>query len=173
MAHQFYFAYGSNLDFNQMAQRCPGAEYLGAATLSNHELRMDGAGYATVVPAPGSHVQGALWDLSQANVQNMDRFEGVADGCYQKALVSVRYEGDRRPGHKDGFQNVYAYGEDDAVGVQIDALIYLSIRPPFANYTFRADYLQKVRRGAIRNGLDQTTRAQLSAIAVASETAIA
>lgn len=173
MAHQFYFAYGSNLDFNQMEQRCPGAEYLGAASLPNHELRMDGAGFATVVPCPGSHVQGALWDLSQANQDKMDQYEGVDAGCYAKALVSVDYLGDQRAGHEEGFENVYAYGQDDAANVQLDALIYLSVRGPFVGYTWRADYLQKVRRGAIRNGLDRATRDQLAAIAISSQAAIA
>lgn len=173
MAHQFYFAYGSNLDFAQMSHRCPGAEYLGAATLDGFALRMDGAGFATVVPCPVSHVQGVLWDLSNANEASMDRFEGVAEGCYEKALVSVRYEGDRRPGHDEGFVSACAYGQGSAAGVRLDALVYLSIRPPFVCHTWRADYLAKVRRGAIRNGLDRATRNQLAAIAVRTDAAVA
>ena len=168
MSHQFYFAYGSNLDFGQMEQRCPGAEYLGAATLSDHELCMDSAGFATVIPCSGKHVQGALWDLSQANESKMDGFEGVSEGCYEKQLVSVIYEGDRRPGHNGGFTNAYAYDQESAFGVQLDTLIYLSTRPPFVHHTWRADYLEKVRRGAVNNGLDHATRNQLDAIAIAS-----
>ncbi len=72
------------MDFDQMEFRCPGAEYLGVATLPNHELKMDAAGYATVVPSWGKHVQGALWDLSNANESKMDGFEGVSTQCYEK-----------------------------------------------------------------------------------------
>ena len=35
------------MDFDQMKFRCPGAEYLGVATLPNYELKMDAAGFAT------------------------------------------------------------------------------------------------------------------------------
>ena len=31
------------MDFDQMKFRCPGAEYLGVATLPNYELKMDAA----------------------------------------------------------------------------------------------------------------------------------
>lgn len=33
MSSRLYFAYGSNLDFNQMTARCPNVEYVGVATL--------------------------------------------------------------------------------------------------------------------------------------------
>ena len=81
------------MDFDQMKFRCPGAEYLGVATLPNYELKMDAAGFATVIPAPGKHVQGALWDLSNANENKMDGFEGVSSHCYEKSYVEVQYAG--------------------------------------------------------------------------------
>lgn len=33
MSSRLYFAYGPNLDFNQMAARCPNVEYVDGATL--------------------------------------------------------------------------------------------------------------------------------------------
>ena len=43
MEENLYFAYGSNLDLEQMAQRCPDAEIVGPVRLENYELRFRGA----------------------------------------------------------------------------------------------------------------------------------
>ena len=42
MEENLYFAYGSNLDLEQMAQRCPDAETVGPVRLENYELRFRG-----------------------------------------------------------------------------------------------------------------------------------
>ena len=47
MEENLYFAYGSNLDLEQMAQRCPDAEIVGPVRLENYELRFRGSGFAT------------------------------------------------------------------------------------------------------------------------------
>ena len=44
MEENLYFAYGSNLDLEQMAQRCPDAEIVGPVRLENYELRFRGSG---------------------------------------------------------------------------------------------------------------------------------
>ena len=46
MEENLYFAYGSNLDLEQMAQRCPDAEIVGPVRLENYELRFRGNGFA-------------------------------------------------------------------------------------------------------------------------------
>lgn len=163
---ELYFAYGSNLDARQMARRCPGAEYLGVATLHNHVLRMDGAGFATVIYQRGSHVQGALWDLSHANEGKMDRFEGVEEGYYRKLFVGVTYNGDQRPGAslEDSLKHAYAYNSRDVAGMQLDAIIYLSSRPPYMGATWRKDYLDRIKRGAAALHLDTATRTQIASV---------
>ena len=45
MEENLYFAYGSNLDLEQMAQRCPDAEIVGPVRLENYELRFRGSGF--------------------------------------------------------------------------------------------------------------------------------
>ena len=75
------FAYGSNLDPAQIAARCPGARDAGFATLDGHELwfggpsRLRGGGVLSVRPAASS-VRGRLWDLDEAGLASLDRFEG-------------------------------------------------------------------------------------------------
>lgn len=51
---KLYFAYGSNINLDQMAQRCPDAQVVGPVTLENYELlfhgNLRGAGVATIAP---------------------------------------------------------------------------------------------------------------------------
>jgi len=49
-----HFAYGSNMDREQMSRRCPGAEYVGAASLPGYRFIINGRGYTTVRTASGS-----------------------------------------------------------------------------------------------------------------------
>lgn len=166
MPHRLYFAYGSNMDFDQMEFRCPGAKFLGVATLPHHRLRMDSAGYATVVPDPNSHVQGALWNLDGADESKMDYYEGVESGFYEKAYVSVLYDGDLRDDVDEGFTQVYGHYAMEPTTVSIDALIYLSLRAPFSNATFRDYYLTRIRNGAQVLRLGDKTLQQIDAIRI-------
>ena len=38
MLETLYFAYGSNIDLEQMARRCPAAQVVGPGILENYEL---------------------------------------------------------------------------------------------------------------------------------------
>ena len=77
-----YFAYGSNLDAEQMADRCPAAQAFGAARLPDRRLvfagystSWDGA-VATFTEHPGAHLEGLLYRLTPADVAALDYFEG-------------------------------------------------------------------------------------------------
>ncbi len=77
-----YFAYGSNLDTDQMRSRCPDAVAGPSATLPDHALvftgmsRRWGGAVASVTPAAGFEVHGRLWELSPEDLAVLDRFEG-------------------------------------------------------------------------------------------------
>ena len=62
---RLYFAYGSNMNLNQMAFRCPDAEVVDTVRLEGYRLafRMNGGGngVATILPEPDSYVDGVLW----------------------------------------------------------------------------------------------------------------
>ena len=49
MSRKEYFAYGSNLNFDQMAYRCPEATVVGTAKLDDYELAFR-RGYLTILP---------------------------------------------------------------------------------------------------------------------------
>lgn len=92
-----YFAYGSNMDAGQMAQRCPASRALGLARLPRHRFVIMREGYASVLRDPRRHVLGLVWDLALADVPALDRYEGVSGGLYAKAIQPVlTSQGSRR-----------------------------------------------------------------------------
>ena len=86
----YYFAYGSNMGVRDMGARCPGATLVGAAALDGFEFRINRHGYATVVPMRGKTVFGALWRLTARDWPPLDEYEGVREGLYARARVTVR-----------------------------------------------------------------------------------
>lgn len=64
MEKPLYFAYGSNINLDQMRYRCPDATVYGQAVLDNYDLRFRGSGVATVEPKEGACVYGLLWELT-------------------------------------------------------------------------------------------------------------
>ncbi len=77
-----YFAFGSNLNPGQMAQRCPGHRVVGLAVLRDHRLAFPltssdwGGGVAGLQVAHGSEVWGVVYDLTDEHVTALDTYEG-------------------------------------------------------------------------------------------------
>ena len=76
-----YFAYGSNLDAEQMKARCPTARPLGIARLADHRLgfthyskRWQG-GAADILPALGRSVWGLVYEMGPDDFARLDPFE--------------------------------------------------------------------------------------------------
>jgi gamma-glutamylcyclotransferase (GGCT)/AIG2-like uncharacterized protein YtfP len=84
-----YFAYGSNMDPLQMRVRCPGARIVSSATLANHRWIINSAGYATVIPSPGSLVYGVLWELTGEHLATLDEYEGLPEDIYWRTETTV------------------------------------------------------------------------------------
>jgi gamma-glutamylcyclotransferase (GGCT)/AIG2-like uncharacterized protein YtfP len=84
-----HFAYGSNMDADAMARRCPQARLVGPARLAGWRFALMPSGYATIVPDPRAHVHGALWDVAVAGVAALDRYEQIGLGLYQKRSLRV------------------------------------------------------------------------------------
>ena len=97
MEEKLYFAYGSNLDLEQMAQRCPDAETVGPVRLENYELRFRGNGFATVTPKKGSVVYGLVWKLTPNCEQSLDRYEGYPRHYIKEAVTVQTADGSKIP----------------------------------------------------------------------------
>ena len=80
MSKKLYFAYGSNMNLDQMAFRCPDAEVVGVVRVDDYRLTFCGssyAGVATILPQPGSHVDGVLWRISEADERHRTSTRGT------------------------------------------------------------------------------------------------
>lgn len=85
----FYFAYGSNIDMDQMDRRCPDCNLIETAKLEGYRFDIDAVGFATIVRDESQVVYGVLWEISDNDLYRLDRYEGVATGCYQHESIDV------------------------------------------------------------------------------------
>lgn len=91
-----YAAYGSNLDPDQMHQRCPHSPAVSTGWLDGwrigfggEDLGWEGA-LATVVENPGQHVFCMLYDVTDYDATTLDGWEGADLGLYAKIRVRVQ-----------------------------------------------------------------------------------
>lgn len=91
-----YAAYGSNLDADQMHERCPHSPTRGSGwlqgwrlTFGGEDLGWEGA-LATVVEDPGHNVYVMLYDVTDADAEQLDTWEGADTGLYQTIRVRVK-----------------------------------------------------------------------------------
>jgi gamma-glutamylcyclotransferase len=78
-----YFAYGSNMNADQMASRCDNARIAGIARLADHAVSFHGhserwdGGEETVAAKPGEDVYGVVYDISLSALDRLDSLQGV------------------------------------------------------------------------------------------------
>ncbi|MFH5208698.1 gamma-glutamylcyclotransferase [Antrihabitans spumae] len=90
-----YAAYGSNMDPEQMLERCPHSPMAGTGWLEGWRLTFSGGdigwegALATVVEEPGSRVFVVLYDVSEEDEQRLDRWEGSELGIHRKIRLRV------------------------------------------------------------------------------------
>jgi gamma-glutamylcyclotransferase len=81
-----YFAYGSNLDWSQMRERCPSSRFVGIAVLRDHKLAFTrksicrNCGVADVVAGHGRNVWGVVYEIDESDVCKLDKSEGFRPG---------------------------------------------------------------------------------------------
>ena len=72
---KYYLAYGSNLNNEQMAHRCPDALPVCAYIMLNYQLVFR-RGFLTIEPKEGAEVPCGVWQISDQDEKNLDRYEG-------------------------------------------------------------------------------------------------
>ena len=144
---EHYFAYGSNLASRVIEAWCPGARFVGPARLDGFRLaflRRSSrwkAGAADVVEAPGHAVWGALYAVTRAELEALDRKEFVADSGYRRRTVTVLLDGD----------------EQRAATYEVVDKAHDELSP-------RSDYLALMLEGAHERGLPPDWIAELEAL---------
>lgn len=81
---KLYFAYGANLNMQNMRQRCPDAVPVQPFHLEGYRLAFSGV--ATILPSEDDRVPGALWAISEQDEMFLDRFESYPT-LYRKEII--------------------------------------------------------------------------------------
>lgn len=94
MANKLYVAYGSNLNLEQMARRCPKAKVVGIGNLKDYQLTFRRV--ATIEPEKGAITPVGVWEITPADERALDIYEGYPS-YYRKETVTVEmYDGTER-----------------------------------------------------------------------------
>lgn len=132
-----YFAYGSNLDWDQMRERCPSATFLCKAELPQY--RLDFTRYSTirkcgvsdVVEDPSGSVRGVVYEIGDQDVARLDKAEGYEEGRPTNSYW-------RRP---------ITVIKDGVAGDTVDAETYFADQQPDPPLPSQ-DYVDHIIRGA-------------------------
>ncbi len=90
----YYFAYGSNMNQQQMQERCPESLLIGKARLSHYKLDFTiysekrKCGCADIVLTKDGEVWGLLYIVSDSDLEALDTFEGHPIH-YKRCCVTV------------------------------------------------------------------------------------
>lgn len=106
-----YLAYGSNMNMDQMAFRCPNAAILGTSTLNGWQLTFRGPrreGVATIEAKEGAKTGVLLWSISEECEKSLDRYEGYPH-LYRKEEVTVSLDGDEIQAMVYVMNEIYPY----------------------------------------------------------------
>ena len=93
----YYFAYGLNVGKKQMLERCPDSKPRFIATLHNYKLIFTGwsrqwqGGVASIKPFRGERVLGAIYEVSDSDLRQLDKYEGYNDYNRLKVMVADEY----------------------------------------------------------------------------------
>jgi gamma-glutamylcyclotransferase len=87
----YYFAYGSNMNWEQMQRRCPSSRFICVARLRGYRFaigrhsRLRKCGTANIFVEPEAQLWGIVYEISDQDLAILDGFE---DG-YQRKKVQV------------------------------------------------------------------------------------
>jgi len=90
----YYFAYGSDLNKQQMKERCPAAKPVSIVNLHHYRLVFRGwsrkwrGGVATIQPFRGERVLGAIYEVSEEDMRQLDKYEDCP-ASYSRINVGV------------------------------------------------------------------------------------
>lgn len=152
MGDVLYFAYGSNLDFDQMKRRCPSARPVGVAKLPGRRLAFTrwsesrkGA-VADAVADPASEVWGVVYEITAEDLEVLDRCEGFTPGGSGNAYLRQQC-------------TVWLNGEEQRA---VTAEVYFAVPSENPGLPSR-DYRDQIFRGAREQGLPPEYIAQVLA----------
>ena len=113
----YYFAYGSNMEHNQMLkERCVGAKFIGPARLPAFWFVFDGfsprwkGAIANIVPSLDDEVWGGLFEITEDHLRSLDLYLNCPKH-YTRSVFEVE-----RPGTKERVKAWIYLREPQAAG---------------------------------------------------------
>ena len=125
---QLYIAYGSNINLEQMAYRCPHSKVLGISEIKDFELEFRGV--ATIVPKENASVPVLIWEFDERDLPTLNQYEGWPR-LYRQEKMEFELNGKTF----EGMAYLMNYGK---------------IAPP------SQEYYNTILRGYRENGLDES-----------------
>ena len=151
MKKRYYLAYGSNLNIDQMAWRCPDAVPLGTAEIPDYRLLFRGSktgSYLTIEPKEGAKVPVAVWEVSTADEAKLDRYEGYPN-FYYKTEMEITYKGLRSGRKRKRTAFVYIMHEDRPLGEP--SLYYVrTCAEGYRSFGFKLGHLRKALEKSVK-----------------------
>lgn len=134
----FYFAYGSNLNWEQMKERCPSASFYCRASLSNYRIDFTrksserNCGVADIVRDENNTVYGVVYRIDEIDLGKLDKHEGYVpqrdNNAYKRIEIMVF--------------------EEDNKEEPIIAFTYEVVRKEFGKYKPSKEYKNLILTGA-------------------------
>ncbi len=144
---KLYIAYGSNMNVEQMAYRCPTAKVKGVGKIEGWKLTFrgsDGGAVATIEQAKKGEVPVLLWNIKPSDELALDRYEGYP-WLYRKEIINAIFEGETIE------VMVYIMNEGRPIATPSHSY-YETIRQGYETAGIDEEYLKKSCRNSKRKG---------------------
>lgn len=89
-----YIAYGSNMVISQMARRCPDAKLIGTGYIENARLEFFLHATVECTKQKADRVPVAVWEISDADEQNLDFYEGFPHYYTKREWLAYLHTGE-------------------------------------------------------------------------------
>lgn len=138
-----YFAYGSNMDLEQLRERIGEVKDGAPAILNGYELRFnkrsvkDEYGRANLIIEPDVITEGVIFELTKKQFTQMDRREGEG---YQRRDISVQVAGDVREA-----QTYFAVADFIADGLRPSNEYLVHILDGAREHLLSNSYMEKIK----------------------------
>jgi gamma-glutamylcyclotransferase (GGCT)/AIG2-like uncharacterized protein YtfP len=90
-----YFAYGSNMNYEQMKKRCPDSRFLKRAYIEDYQFIYDGTStiwhnpVGNIIPNKGKIVWGGLFEINKKDLVTLDKYENYPESYHRKIFEAV------------------------------------------------------------------------------------
>lgn len=135
---KYYFAYGNEMDADQMTEYCSSAKFIGTAQVAGYHVVFKGfpsGHYAAMEEEADSLVYGVVWEIDDAEEDGLDRAHGIPN-IYDKGDMTVTVDG------KEYACLTYVMPADRAYGLP-RASYYNKMEAAFAKYGFPKPVIDK------------------------------